>query len=162
LPIVISNSSPIINLAIIGRMELLKKLWGKIYIPQGVWEEIVIEGKGFNEVEEIKKADWFIIEKVKNYHLVISLMQFLDKGESEAIALAVERNADFILLDEIDAREVADIYNLKKTGVLGILILAKLRNEIPLLRVEIEKLRKKANFWIKDSLIESVLQKVGE
>jgi predicted nucleic acid-binding protein len=45
LPIVISNASPIINLAIIGRLELLRKFWGKIFIPEAVWQEVVIDGK---------------------------------------------------------------------------------------------------------------------
>lgn len=78
------------------------------------------------------------------------------------IALAIEKEADIILLDDADAREVVDIYGINKTGVLGILIMAKLRNEISSLRSEIEKLQEKANFWLKDNLIEVALEKVGE
>ena len=162
MPIVISNASPIINLAIIGRLNLLKKFWGKIYVPEAVWKEVVIDGEDKDEVAEIKKTDWIIVEKVKDHNLTLLLMQNLDKGEAEAIALAIEMNADIILLDETDAREAADIYKIEKTGVLGILLLAKLKNEISNLEQEIEKLKIKADFWLKDSLIQSVLRKAGE
>jgi predicted nucleic acid-binding protein len=162
LPIVISNASPIINLAIIGRLGLLKKFWGRIFIPEAVWKEVVIDGEDKDEVVEIKKADWIVVEKVKDQNLTLLLMQNLDKGESETIALAIEKNADIILLDETDAREAADIYKIEKTGVLGILLLAKLKNEIPSLKQEIEKLKIKANFRLKDSLIQSVLKDAGE
>ena len=162
LPIVISNASPIINLAIIGRLGLLKKFWGKIFVPEAVWEEVVIDGEDKDEVVEIKKADWIVVEKVKDQNLALLLMQNLDKGESEAIVLAIEKNADIILLDETDAREAADIYKIEKTGVLGILLLAKLKNEIPSLKQEIEKLKIKAHFRLKDSLIQSVLKDAGE
>ncbi|MCK4761503.1 MAG: DUF3368 domain-containing protein [Candidatus Aminicenantes bacterium] len=162
MPIVISNSSPIINLAIIGRLYLVGKFWNKIYIPEAVWQEVVIDGGDKGEVDEIRKAGWIIVEKVKDKNLILALEQDLDKGEAEAIALAIEKNADIILIDETDAREVVDIYGINKTGVLGILILAKLRDEIPSLKKEIENLKVKANSWLKDSLIQEVLGKVGE
>jgi predicted nucleic acid-binding protein len=113
-------------------------------------------------VAEIKKADWIFVEKVKDRNLTLLLMQNLDKGEAEAIALAIEKNADIILLDETDAREAADIYRIEKTGVLGILLLAKLKNEIPNLKQEIEKLKTMADFWLKESLIQNVLREAGE
>jgi predicted nucleic acid-binding protein len=162
LPIVISNASQIINLAIIGRLNLLKTIWGKIYVPEAVWKEVVIDGEDKAEVAEIKKADWISVEKVEDRNLTLLLMQNLDKGEAEAIALAIEKNADIILLDETDAREVADIYRIEKTGVLGILLLAKLKNEIPNLKQEIEKLKTMADFWLKESLIQNVLREAGE
>lgn len=162
MPIVISNSSPLINLAIIGRLYLLKIIWGKIYVPEAVWKEVVIDGEDKEEVVEIKKSDWIIVEKVKNRNLIPLLLQNLDKGEAEAIALAVEKQADIILLDETDAREAADIYKLEKTGVLGILLLAKLKGEIPNLKPEIEKLKIKANFRLKESLVQRVLKEAGE
>lgn len=162
MPIVISNSSPIINLAIIGRLDLIKKFWGRIYVPEAVWEEVVIDGAGRDEVEEIIAADWITVEKIKNQNLSLVLQQKLDKGEAEAITLYIEKQADIILLDERDAREMADMYKMTKTGVLGILTLAKLRNEIPNLKQEIKNLKEKANFRLKESLIKSALRKTGE
>ena len=162
MPLVVSNSSPIINLAIIGRLDLLRKFFGMIYVPEAVWQEVVIDGSDNDEVDEIKKAGWILVEKVNDFNLSLALQQDLDKGEGEAIALAIEKKAHSMLGEETDAREVADIYKINKTGVLGILILAKLRNEIPSLKREIENLRKKADFWLKDSLIAEALEKVGE
>ncbi len=63
MPIVISNASPIINLAIIGRLNLVKTIWGKIYVPEAVWKEVVIDGEDKAEVAEIKKVDWIIVKK---------------------------------------------------------------------------------------------------
>jgi len=131
-------------------------------VPEGVWEEVVIKGKGNPEVEEIKAADWIFVEKVTDLNLAIALNQDLDKGEAEAISLAIEKKADIIFLDEIAARTVANVYKLNKTGVLGVLILAKLKGEIPSLWEEIKKLQEKANFWLNDALIKKVLKKVGE
>jgi predicted nucleic acid-binding protein len=162
LPSIVSNSSPIINLAVIGRLELLKKFWGRIIIPEAVYQEIVIDGGDRAEVQEIKNANWIVVEAITDRNLVLALSQKLDKGESEAIALAIEKKADLILLDETDAREVADMYDLKKTGVLGILTRAKVENEIESLKEEISLLQEKANFWLRESLIKNVLEKVGE
>lgn len=162
LPLVVSNSSPIINLAIIGRLDLLKTFWGKIYVPEAVWQEVVIDGSQYYEVEQIRAADWIIVEKIENRRFAQALMQNLDKGEAEAITLALEKKADVILLDETDARETADGYQLNKTGVLGVLILAKLQRLINSLKEEIDNLRLKANFRIKNSLEKEVLIKVGE
>lgn len=162
MPLVVSNSSPIINLAIIGRLDLLKTFWGKIYVPEAVWQEVVIDGSQYYEVEQIRAADWIIVEKIENRRFAQALMQNLDKGEAEAITLALEKKADVILLDETDARETADGYQLNKTGVLGVLILAKLQRLINSLKEEIDNLRLKANFRIKNSLEKEVLIKVGE
>lgn len=162
MPLVVSNSSPIINLAIIGKLELLHTFWGTIIVPEAVWKETVIDGDSNQEVERIKEAGWINVEKVEDRNFVLALENTLDKGEAEAIALAIEKGADIILLDETDARDAADVFKIRKTGVLGILIRAKMENKIPSLKKEIDNLRDKANFWLKESLIESALRAVGE
>jgi len=119
--LVISNSPPLMNLPIIGQLNLLRELFAKITIPQEVWQELTVDGKDKPGMNEIIRADWIKIANVRNRALVRLLNKDLDMGESSAIALAVERKANLILLDETDARNVAEIYNLPKTGVLGIL-----------------------------------------
>ncbi|MEA1947618.1 MAG: hypothetical protein U9N83_10010 [Thermodesulfobacteriota bacterium] len=52
----------------------------------------------------------------------------MDLGESAAIALAIERKANLLLLDETDARNIAEFYGLPKTGVIGLLMKAKKKN----------------------------------
>jgi len=86
----------------------------------------------------------------------------LDVGESAAIALAIEKKANLLLLDETDARNIAEFYNLTKTGVIGILMRAKKKNLIKEIRPMLEKLKIQAHFWIKPDLYESILSVMGE
>ena len=98
--------------------------------------------------------------------LTNSATQFLKRdlhdGEAEAIALAVEEQPDVILLDESEARRLADLYAVRKTGVVGILIRAKMEGKIALLKGELDRLRVQAGFWIDEDLYRRALQAVGE
>jgi len=146
-------------------LDLLIDFYGKIIVPEAVWREIVIEGAGRKEVQGIKNLrDKGFIEIVHlNDTPFLKLLRMdLDEGEAEAIAWAVDNNADLILLDESEARSVATYYNLKKTGVIGILIKAKISGKIPSLKKELDKLREIAGFWISDDLYRMVLEEVDE
>jgi len=81
--------------------------------------------------------------------------------KSEAIALALEINADLILLDDLDARERARIYDLQITGTVGILLRAKLEGKIVSLKDILRKLRK-TGFWINNELMQELLKFAGE
>lgn len=159
---VVSNTSPLMNLAIIGQLELLRDLFGTIHVPVAVWSELVIDGKGKPGSEEIANASWIQTHVVQNQHLVTVLQKHLDQGESEAIALALELPAKLILLDEFEGRRIADQYGLTKTGILGVLLNAKKQGVIPSLKVEMDKLRRNAHFWIADPLYEKLLRAAGE
>jgi predicted nucleic acid-binding protein len=160
--LVISNSSPIMNLAIIGQLHLVQELFGEIIIPKEVWFELILEGKGKPGTNEIEKVKWIKVEEVKNNNLVKMLTKDLDVGESAAIALAIEKKADLLLLDETDARNLAEFYNLTKTGVIGILMKAKKRSLIKEIKPMLEKLRIHAHFWIKPDLYDAILSEMGE
>ncbi len=150
------------NLAIIGQLHLIQELFGEIIIPKEVRAELIIEGKGKPGTNEIEKAKWIKVAKVKNDSLVKMLTKDLDVGESAAIALAIERKANLLLLDETDARNLAEFYNLTKTGVIGILIRAKKRSLIKEIKPMLEKLRTQAHFWIKPDLYDAILTEIGE
>jgi len=125
----------------------------------------VIEGRnrpGALEVERAREAGWIEVQSPQNRDLVKSLQRDLDQGEAEANALAVERKAAVVFLDETDARRVADIYGLHKTGVIGVLIRAKREGRISSLKDELDRLRENAGFWIDDRLYEQVLKEAGE
>lgn len=91
-----------------------------------------------------------------------SLKQDLDNGEAEVIALGIEHQAELVLLDETEARRIAELFGLKKTGAVGILIRAKLEGKIQDLRTELDRLRTVGGFWIEEGLYKAVLQSVGE
>lgn len=159
---VISNASPIMNLAVICQLDLLMQFFSEIYIPQAVWREVVIEGEGKKGTENVKRANWIKVIEVENSPFLQLLKKDIDEGEAETIAYAIQIKAALVLLDEEEAREIADFYGLKKTGVIGILIRAKLMGKLPSLKEALDKLREKAGFWIKESLYQDVLEEVGE
>lgn len=86
----------------------------------------------------------------------------LHQGEAEVIALAIEQHPEVVFLDELEARRLAGLYGLRKTGVIGILIRAKLEGEIASLREELDRLRNKAGFWVGEEIYKQALKAVAE
>ncbi len=160
--VVISNSSPLINLSIIGRLNLLERKFSEIIIPEAVWREVVVDGVGKPGAKEVEQAGWIKVHDVKDRKLVISLKQYLDDGESEAIALALEMGAGLVLLDERDARDTADAFGLNVLGVIGILVWARKNQLIPALKDELNLLQEVARFRFSGELYRRALVEVGE
>ena len=104
---VVSDASPIINIACIDKLNLLNQLYGELYIPEAVWNEVVVQGKGQPGADEIESAKWIKVQSVNDTSLVHALEQELDQGESEAIVLSLEIQAELLLMDERIGREVA-------------------------------------------------------
>lgn len=151
MPGAISDSSTLIHLAKIGRLHFLREFHTKILIAPAVWREVVEEGRdwaGSYELKEAKKAGWVEVVDPKNRTLIHFLRKDLHEGESETIALAVEKDPEIVFLDESEARRIARVYGLNITGVIGILIRAKREDMIPSLQEELDKLRDEAGFWI--------------
>jgi uncharacterized protein len=159
---VVSNSSPLINLARIGQLSLLARLFGRLQIPEAVWREVVEKGHGNPGADEIRQAEWIECVAVSNRQLVHSLRQELDPGEAESIALAVEINADWLLMDERLGRQTARYFGLGYLGLVGVLKIAKAGGEIGAIRPLLDQLRDIAGFRISVSLYEHVLNDVGE
>ncbi len=128
--IVVSNSSPLIVLAKIEKLHILKDLFGKITIPKAVWNEIVVKGKGKPGAEEVEKAKWIEIKEVGDKLSVEVLKGEIEIGEAEAIVLAKELNADLLIMDERIPRVIAESIGLRVAGSLAILYIAKKRGLI--------------------------------
>ncbi|MBK8426908.1 MAG: hypothetical protein IPL27_13470 [Lewinellaceae bacterium] len=97
---VVSDTSPLINLAVIDHLWLIPKIYDQIIIPPAVFNEIVIEGAGEPGAAEIQSAVWVSVKICTPSPLLRQLMLDLDPGEAESIALAVEIGADRILIDK--------------------------------------------------------------
>ena len=165
MPEAISDSSTLIHLAGIGRLEILKQFYPIILIPPSVLKEVVEEGlgrPGNAEVKEAINSGWIKIKAPTNDSVVRLLERELHEGEAETIALAIEINANVVFLDELEARRVANVYGLHKTGTIGILIRAKLEDKIASLREELDKLRDSTGFWIGDEIYRKALKAVAE
>ncbi len=163
--LVISDASTLIHLAKINRLALLKEFFECLTIPPAVWREVVEQGKGRAGVHEIKRAHqagWIKVVTPTERALIKLLQRDLDDGESEVIALAIEKKAQLLLLDESDARRTADLYGLSKTGIIGLLIRAKQAGYIDSLKPELNKLLHQGGFWIDKKLYDQALNAVGE
>ncbi len=159
---VVSNASALINLARIGKLDLLRELYGQLIIPQAVWQEVVVEGAGQPGADEVKSATWIKTQAAMNRQLVHALQQDLDAGEAEAIALALEIEAELLLMDERLGRETARHLGLRYIGLIGVLIEAKHKGLIRAIKPHLDALRDVAGFRVKDALYLRVLQDEGK
>ncbi|NJN66941.1 MAG: DUF3368 domain-containing protein [Chloroflexaceae bacterium] len=160
--IVVSNTSPITNLAAIGHLDILPKIYGRILIPQAVYQEIVIDGQGKPGAFQVRTESWVENQQVANVALVQWLEQALNKGESEAIALAQELPADLLLIDEARGRAMAEQLGLAYTGVLGILLVAKKQGLFSAIKPLVDDLIQVAGFWVDSRLYAEVMNFAGE
>ncbi len=90
---IVSNTSPISNLAKIGQIDLLQKLYKTVLIPTAVYDELLDQRAGETIIKAVQSASWLEVQVVQNQKLVGQLCNILNLGEAEAIALAIEVNA---------------------------------------------------------------------
>ena len=157
---VVSNTSPLMNLAVVGKLEMLKKLYRELQIPEAVQAEL--QALPHQAVQRAIQAPWIRVQAVQDRRLVEALQLELDKGEAEAIALAVERSADLLLIDELAGRRVAERLQVPTLGLLGVLLYAKRKGIIEAVRPILDELVQKAGFWVGKELYTRVLREAGE
>jgi len=162
--IVVSDTSPLSGLAIAGYLGVLEQLYGQVLIPSGVMQELQRGGEDDPRITDVLGLDWIEIRQATNQQLVKVLQteHHLDRGESEAIALALDVNAEELLIDERLGRRKARDLGVSITGLLGILLVAKRRGLIPQIRPIMDRLILDANFRIGANLYREVLVAAGE
>lgn len=160
--IVVSNTSPIINMAVVKQLDLLRRLYEKVIIPQAVYHEITAGGAGGFGGIDIQSLEWIETREVKDQPLAVTLQTEVDRGEAEAIALAVQIEADILLLDERRGRAIASRLGFHFIGLLGVLVEAKHKKYIPKVKPLLDELMVQAGFWVSDRLYNRVLQASGE
>lgn len=159
---IVSNASPLIHLAYVGHLDILRALYGEVLIPEAVWQEVVVKGSSQPGSKEVQEADWIKRHSVTNQMLVRALQRDLDAGESEAIVLAIETGAELLLMDERLGREVARYLGVRCIGLVGVLLEAKQKGFIPAIKPLLEALRYRSGFYLSDTLVKRVLQDAGE
>jgi uncharacterized protein len=123
--LVVCDSSPIIALSRINKLTILNSLYKKILIPLAVKEEVLCDP--FKRIN-LNKVSWIEVRSLKHPLSAKILSANLGKGESEALGLTLELNANLLIIDDLAARNMADFLEITYTGTLGILLKAKKRN----------------------------------
>ena len=156
---IISNSSPLILLAKINRLDLMKKLYKKIYIPMGVYKEVVVKGKeeGYGDAFLIENhvGEFIFIEKLDPEHMKESekLNNVLGSGESEAIALALQKKAETLIIDNLEPRKTAELKGIKCRSTPGVLLEA-LKNKVISHKEYKESIKKLSEFaWLDGAIV---------
>jgi len=113
---VVTDSGPLIALATVGQMDLLGKVFGTILVPDAVFREVAWYGARRPGADELAAATWAIRVDLEVPPEAL-LAEDVGPGESEAIALAVQRRARLLLLDDRRARRIAEVaYHLRVKG----------------------------------------------
>ncbi|MCD6285026.1 MAG: DUF3368 domain-containing protein [Anaerolineae bacterium] len=160
--IVISNTSPLTNLAAIGHFDLLHRLYAKIHIPEAVWDELNEGGVHWPGRDDVAVSNWVERHTVQNQALVTALQYNLDRGESESIALALELGADLVLLDEREGRHTAQRMGLRVIGVVGVILEGKATGALDEVRPFLDDLRQVAGFYLSEAVYRHALGLAGE
>jgi len=148
--IVISDTSCLIILSNINELSVLKDLYGEIYTTIEISNE-------FGE----PLPDWIIIRAPGDLLIKRSLEQQVDKGEASAIALAMETPGCILILDDQKARQIAEKYNLKITGTLGVILHAYEKGVVMSVKQILEKM-KRSGFRISEEIEREIIERSGE
>jgi len=152
--IVVSDTSPLSALITIERSELLQSLFRKVLIPPAVGAEL----RRFHP----SLPEFLIVQPLAHPDAAAKLLESLDAGEAEAIVLAQETRADYLLMDEVAGRQAARQAGLRVIGLVGVLQEAKKQRLIESVRDILGLLEAKTTFFISSELKARVLKDAGE
>lgn len=160
--IVVSDTTPIISLVKGEQLSILEKLYGKVLVPESVYNELILNDFYRDEVQTIKDCKFLSVQKIQNQNLVDVLKKDvgLDVGEGEALVLYKEQNADLLLMDEHKGRNVAKQMSMRFIGTLGILMLAFDKNLMTANQIE-ETLSILVDKRLSRNLCNKVLKYIG-
>ncbi len=159
---VVSDTTALSCLFKIDRLDLLYQFSDNIIIPQAVWQELSRLPHFGYDISVLQNASWLSIEPANNTVLIAQLNIELDVGESEAIALALEKKADYLLIDEKEGRAKAELLRIPTIGLVGILLTLKENQLIKAVKPVLDDLREHAGFYLSDSFYSKILERIGE
>lgn len=145
----------------LGLLDLLPQLYGTVVIPPEVARELATPRRSF---VPIHIADFPFVETIEPHdqEMIARFSDQIDIAEAEAIALAIEINANAILIDELAGRSVARSVGLTPIGVAGILIESRRRDLIGKIAPMFEDLKQNLRFFISEQVVNDALRAVGE
>ncbi len=158
--IIIVDTSPLFYLHRLGLLEVLKKLYGNIIVPESVKKELEEGQMQGEDVPELGTYPWIKITSVSTPKY-LKLIADLGPGESEVLAFATNHPSALLILDDKLARRIAEMQGFRLTGTAGVLLKAKQKQLIPALQPILEKLLK-LNFRLKPDLVKAIIELAGE
>lgn len=160
---IVADTGPLIALARVSRLGLLRALYGETLVPPTVHAELAIDTArpGAKALAGAFAAGWIKVETVVDSNAVSELDRLLDPGESEAIVLAEQESARFLLIDDARGRKVARAHGLSVVGVAGLLLAAKSRGALAELGPVLEALSH-VGYRLSSRLVAAVLERAGE
>ena len=160
---VIADTGPLIALARVEHLDLLRRLYGRVVVPPAVHAELAIDSSrpGARVLAGAFAAGWVTVEAVGDSTLRWELAQLLGPGGAEAIALAVQKTPRFLLMDDARGRRTARSRGISIVGVAGVLLAGKSRGELPLVAPVVARLSD-AGYRLSPRLIAGVLVRAGE
>ena len=159
----VADSSVLIALSSIRLLHVLSRRFpAGVLVPPAVWAEVVETGTGQPGAADVASASWITVREVADKAFVGLLQGQLDAGEAEAIALARQEGDAIVLLDEKDARRVAQRLSLRLLGTVGVLVWAKRAGVIANLRDHLDALDTQGRFRLSQAVRREALRAAGE
>lgn len=155
---VVANTTPIISLASIGRLDLLERLFGRVLIAEAVYCEIKAkQGYGYDQIDR----DFIAVQAIQGERYKQLLLNQLDAGEAETIILAKEIDADFVLIDENVGYRFAANAGLTVVRTLSVLLRAKELGYIEQVKPLIDAMIARGR-WYSEDVRRALLERAGE
>ena len=158
--LIICDASPLILLAKVERLDLLRALAEEVWIPAAVWQEAVTNAAGRPEAALIAR-DFSCLREPPDAELEAAFRLQVDAGEAAALALAARNRHACLLMDDAHGRALAELNNFRCIGTLGWLVRAKRAGLLPALHPLFEQLRH-AGWHIDQRLLTGALKAAGE
>jgi len=168
--IVVSDSGPLMALGKIGQLDLLPRLYGCVLLPTAVYVEIVVRGRklGYHDaflVQAAIKRGQLVAAEIRDEEMPRDINALpLDEGEKQTLCLALRKNADLLLFDDLKAREEAQARNLNVKGTLGVLVQGYREDLLTLEEFHsmIDVINDRDDIWIDEELCKKVLSKLKD
>lgn len=159
--LVVSDTSPLRALQALGMVSLVEQVYGSVLVPPAVVAELAVEAPSIGAFR-VLEYPFLIVRAPIDQARVSRLLEELNAGEAEALALALEASADTVLIDEAIGRRAAARLGLKTVGVLALLVQAKGRGLVERVAPLIDELDARINFRVSSQVRRRVLEDAGE
>jgi predicted nucleic acid-binding protein len=143
-------------------LDILRLVFQRLVIPEMVASELKKLAQFGHDISWLESTDWIEIQQVKHKSQIIPLLNIVDEGKAEAIVLAKETQAGYILIDDLQGRQIAIQLGFTVIGSVGILLKAKQLGHIPNVKSLMDDIINIAQAFIAPKLYSDVLKLAGE